>query len=196
MARLLRLLLALAALLLLPTTTTTSAAPFAYDAPATARVEFHDFGAAEVSPTKSNDALEGSASPSVEARRTSTTPAAASVATNNVSRLPQDLSVSPTAPEPLPLNRPVGSSPTQNQFVQNRIGGLQGESASDFRVNQQQVDINGTRVGANRPDLQYTLDGQRYYEEFDTLVSTRGPGHAARISANDPSGIVNLFRVN
>ena len=61
MARLLRLLLALAALLLLPTTTTTSAAPFAYDAPATARVEFHDFGAGEVSPTKSSDALEGAA---------------------------------------------------------------------------------------------------------------------------------------
>jgi hypothetical protein len=63
-------------------------------------------------------------------------------------------------------------------------------------VNQQQVDINGVRVGINRPDLQYTLNGQRFYEEFDTLLSNRGLGHAARIGANDPSGIINLFTVN
>jgi hypothetical protein len=37
------------------------------------------------------------------------------------------------------------------------------------------------------------LEGrQRYYEEFDTPSSGRGPGHAQRIIANDPSGIVNL----
>jgi hypothetical protein len=51
------------------------------------------------------------------------------------------------------------------------------------------------RVGVNRPDLQYTLNGQRYYEEFDVPSSTRGPAHEARILSNDPSGIVNLFTV-
>lgn len=66
---------------------------------------------------------------------------------------------------------------------------------ADFRVNQQQVDINGTRVGVSRPDLQYTLDGQRFYEEFDTSLSGRGAGHAERIGANDPWGIINLFTV-
>lgn len=111
-------------------------------------------------------------------------------------RLPQDVDVNPTAPRRLPLDRPVGGSATQNEFVQNRIGGLQEQGATDFRVNQQQVDINGTRVGVNRPDLQYTLNGQRYYEEFDTSLSTRGPGHGTRIQANDPLGIIELFTVN
>lgn len=72
---------------------------------------------------------------------------------------------------------------------------MQEQGGTAFRVNQQQVNVNGVRVGINRPDLQYTLNGQRYYEEFDTLVSTRGPGHAARIEANDPFGIINLFTV-
>jgi RHS repeat-associated protein len=114
---------------------------------------------------------------------------------NGTQRLPQDVAVDPTAPAPLPLNRPVGSSPTQNTFVQNRISDLVTQGATDMRVNQQQVDITGSRVGINRPDLQYTLNGQRFYEEFDVPGSTRGPDHASRITANDPNGIVRLFTV-
>lgn len=110
-------------------------------------------------------------------------------------RLPQDVNVNPHAPRPLPLNRPIGESPTQNAFMQNRITQLQGQGATDFRVNQQQVDVNGTRVGVNRPDLQYTMNGARHYEEYDTPSSDRGPGHEARIKANDPSGTVHLFTV-
>lgn len=113
----------------------------------------------------------------------------------NTTRLAQDIRVSPMAPRALPLNRPVGASASQNQFVQSRIASLQGEGATAFRVNQQQINVNGVRVGINRPDLQYTLNGQRFYEEFDTLLSTRGPGHASRIGANDPFGIINLFTV-
>ena len=62
----------------------------------------------------------------------------------------------------------------------------------DFRVNQQQVDADGNRVGINRPDLQYTdANGQRNYVEYDTPSSNRGPGHADRIQANDPYGNVD-----
>ncbi len=77
---------------------------------------------------------------------------------------------------------------TQNDFVQSRIRLLRAEGATDFRVNQQQVNINGVRVGANRPDLQYTLDGQRFYEEFETRSFADAWGHAPRILANDPAG--------
>lgn len=112
-----------------------------------------------------------------------------------VGRLPQDLRVNPTAPEPLPLNRPVGYSPSQNQHVQDRIEVLKAQGATNIRVNQQQVDINGTRVGINRPDLQYTLDGQRIYEEFDIPGSKRGPVHEVRILANDPNGTVFQYEV-
>ncbi|WP_040493076.1 DUF6531 domain-containing protein [Ilumatobacter nonamiensis] len=112
------------------------------------------------------------------------------------SRLPQDLAVNPTAPEPLPTNRPIGQSPTQNQHLQDRIGQLRAAGADDIRVNQQQVDIDGVRVGINRPDLQYTQGGVRRYEEFDTGASRRGPGHQERIEANDPNGTVELFTVD
>lgn len=73
---------------------------------------------------------------------------------------------------------------------------LQRLESSDLRVNQQQVDILGNRVGINRPDLQYTLNGQRYYEEFDTFSSARGLEHQARIYANDPNGLVNLISID
>jgi len=116
-------------------------------------------------------------------------------ATNTAPRLAQDVTVNPAAPKALSLDRPVGGSASQNAFVQKRIMSLQERGASDIRVNQQQVNINGTRVGVNRPDLQYTLNGRRYYEEFDIPSSTRGPGHQARILANDPDGLVELFTV-
>lgn len=48
----------------------------------------------------------------------------------------------------------MSASDTQNAFVQDRIAGLQEQGATDLRVNQQQVNITGTRVGINRPDLQ------------------------------------------
>lgn len=120
------------------------------------------------------------------------------VVTNSaVPRVPQDINVSPTAPDALPLNRPVSQSPTQNQFVQDRITDLQAQGATDIRVNQQQVDLNGGRVGTNRPDLQYSdANGNRIYEEFDTTASNRAGPHADRILANDPSGTVNLFTVD
>jgi hypothetical protein len=54
----------------------------------------------------------------------------------------------------LPSNRPVGASATQNQVAQRRITSLQEQGAAEFRVNQQQVNVNAVRVGINRPDLQ------------------------------------------
>ncbi|MGH3368797.1 MAG: type II toxin-antitoxin system VapC family toxin [Nocardioidaceae bacterium] len=63
----------------------------------------------------------------------------------NTARLAQDIAVSPTAPRALPLNRRVGGSATQNQFVQSRIASLQEQGATAFRVNQQQANVNGVR---------------------------------------------------
>jgi hypothetical protein len=63
-------------------TTAASAATYTYDSPLSARVDADAFGAAEVNPTESIDALEESALPLVEAPRTPTTPSATGVATN------------------------------------------------------------------------------------------------------------------
>jgi hypothetical protein len=62
-------------------TTAASAATYTYDSPLSARVDADAFGAAEVNPTESIDALEESALPLVEAPRTPTTPSATGVAT-------------------------------------------------------------------------------------------------------------------
>ncbi|MCG7415603.1 hypothetical protein MHK74_13730 [Microbacterium aurum] len=110
-------------------------------------------------------------------------------------RLSRDAAVSPNAPDVRGLERPVSSSIQQNAFVQARIEQLDQMGATGMRVNQQQVNEAGQRVGINRPDLQYTLNNQRYYEEFDVPSSNRGPAHAERLIANDPNGIVNLFTV-
>lgn len=130
------------------------------------------------------------ATPEVGLRRTSSNHAPGST------RLAQDIAVNPTAPRALPLTRPVGASTTQNQVVQSRIASLQADGATAIRVNQQQVNIDGVRVGISRPDLQYTLNGQRFYEEFDTALSNRGPLHALRIGAIDPSGVIKLSTVD
>jgi uncharacterized Zn-binding protein involved in type VI secretion len=110
-----------------------------------------------------------------------------------VSRLPQDVAVDPNPPRPLSLNRPVGSSAAQNAQVQADIAAARAQGATDFRVNQQQVNAAGQRVGVNRPDLQYTdANGQRVYIEYDTPNSNRGPIHEDRLLANDPNSTVIL----
>jgi hypothetical protein len=92
------------------------------------------------------------------------------------------------APRALRLNRPIGKSATQNARLQQVIMDLVNQGATDIRVNQRQVDINGQVVGINRPDLQYTLGGKRYYREYETSGSDRGPEHVLRIHINDPAG--------
>jgi hypothetical protein len=113
--------------------------------------------------------------------------------TTEAGRLPQDVNVNPDAPDRLRTDRPIGNSRTQNARLQNDIEVLRSQGAKDIRVNQHQVDVDGRRVGINRPDLQYTLDRKRYYVEYETTGSGRGPGHERRIRANDPNGEVTII---
>ncbi len=81
----------------------------------------------------------------------------------------------------------VGDSPTQNADVARWVEQLEKMNAKDIRVDQIQVDADSNVVGENRPDLQFTLDGERYYVEWDRPSSARGPEHEIRIRANDPT---------
>lgn len=94
--------------------------------------------------------------------------------------LPQDtkLGTDKTAPTYNPWQgRTIGNNSNQNKTVQNLAKDLQKIGATDIRINQQQVNAKGHHVGINRPDLQYTLNGKRYYVEYDTKSSKRGPEH-------------------
>ena len=103
------------------------------------------------------------------------------------SRLTQDAKVwgSP-APAALPLGRPIGRTAVQNVRKDELSQQLMDKGYTDIRINQQQVDATGLRVGINRPDIQATApDGSREFWELDTNSSTRGPMHEARIVSND-----------
>lgn len=94
--------------------------------------------------------------------------------------------------------RKISNDPDQATVLNNLLTELtdlhnSGRFVDDVRVNQQQLNLAKSRVGINRPDLQYTLDGKRYYVEIDKPLcsdptkSRRSLPHAQRILNNDPS---------
>ncbi|MGE3465515.1 MAG: RHS repeat domain-containing protein, partial [Pyrinomonadaceae bacterium] len=112
----------------------------------------------------------------------------------NTPRLRQDLQVRARPPSARTNSR-IGNSRAQNRELKNDIKRARSQGATDIRVNQQQVNAEGKRVGINRPDLQYTRkDGTRAYTEYDRpgkgVNSLRGRAHADRILSNDPQGVV------
>lgn len=105
----------------------------------------------------------------------------------------RDSNVTSAPPEVKSWDRGVSRDSAQNDYVSARAKELNGRGAEDIRVNQQQVNARGERVGINRPDLQYTLDGMRYYEEFETPGSDRGARHVDRLYRNDPCGVAGFI---
>lgn len=132
-------------------------------------------------------------------------------------RLPQDLAVAGRAAPEANFDivtgswkggrvRTISRDPVQNRQLQDMIADLQaraarGESITDVRVDQQMTDTAGRFTGRNRPDLQYTYNGRRYYVEWDRprcsdpTTSVRGDGHFARILANDPDALTRITLV-
>jgi hypothetical protein len=109
-------------------------------------------------------------------------------------RLPQDVTVKPKVPDLRDTDRPIGPSPRQNAQLQRDIEYLDELGAENIRVNQQQLNLeNKARVGINRPDLQFDYKDRRYYVEYDSPSSGRGPGHQSRLTANAPEGEVILI---
>ena len=112
-------------------------------------------------------------------------------------RLAQDVGVSATAPKVLPLNRPISGRPAQNAALQADIAAAELAGGTQFRVNQQQVNAAGQRVGTNRPDLQYTDGaGRRVYIEYDPTNGSRAQPHLERIRANDGLGSITLKAID
>ena len=121
--------------------------------------------------------------------------------TGGTVRAPNDIGRETNYPTPPPPNDGAGTIGTN----QARTASLDRDlriarflRATDIRVNQEQVNAAGVRVGQNRPDLQFTLFGRyRIYVEYDPLnpVGNRGPGHMDRINLNDPAAIVILKRL-
>jgi hypothetical protein len=114
------------------------------------------------------EAAVGVLAPAPAVASASPSPLLADVAKGIVAskRLPQDIAVGSTPPSALPTTRPIGRSATQNAAKDADVAAAQAAGATDIRVNQQQVNAAGERVGVNRPDLQYTdANGNRVYIE-------------------------------
>jgi len=113
-------------------------------------------------------------------------------------RMPQDIERQQNYPNPPNANEgngTIGTNPNQAAALQRDIEQARSEGATDIRVNQEQVNAQGERVGQNRPDLQYTdSNGIRHYVEYDQDPSS-GAAHAQRITANDPAGVVETKTV-
>jgi RHS repeat-associated protein len=113
-------------------------------------------------------------------------------------RLPQDKrreSEHPSPPSANNGNSTIGTNPNQDAALRRDIQQAQQDGATDIRVNQEQVNAQGVRVGQNRPDLQYTdRNGIRHYTEYDQDPAS-GAAHAQRIRANDPAGVIDTKTV-
>jgi hypothetical protein len=93
----------------------------------------------------------------------------------------------------------IGTDAVQAQALRDELRQLALRNVDDIRVNQEQVNAAGARVGLNRPDLQYTDEqGRRVYVEYDRPLcgdrnrSKRGALHEQRIKANDPKAVIIL----
>ena len=80
-----------------------------------------------------------------------------------------------------------------NSAIDKYIDDLPKE-ATNIRKNQAQVEINGKKVGTNRPDVQYDMNGQHINVEFDTKPEN-GLQHQQTIQNNDPNTKVILKTV-
>jgi hypothetical protein len=96
---------------------------------------------------------------------------------------------------PLPNNgvaRPHGAA-DHNAAIDQDIGILKDDpGVTNIRKNQTQVDVDGNRVGNNRPDVQYDKDGKHHTLEYDRTKS-RGDKHREKIEKNDPNVVCHTM---
>jgi hypothetical protein len=86
--------------------------------------------------------------------------------------------------------RRIGGTPNQEAQMRADVERLVKQGATDIRIDEFQVDVDRNQQGVNRPDVQYVLNGRRYYIEYEQPNNPRGRAHAQRTIANDPRGTV------
>jgi hypothetical protein len=89
-------------------------------------------------------------------------------------------------PAPNDGNAASHGNSDHNQKIDDHIQSAKEQGATNVRKNQKQVDINGNKVGDNRPDAQYDLEGKHINYEVDRS-STNSQNHVNKIKQNDPN---------
>lgn len=89
-------------------------------------------------------------------------------------------------------SKPHGGK-THNTVIDNTIDHLP-KGAKNVRKNQTQVDAKGNKIGNNRPDIQYDLNGTHYNVEIDNNPA-RSAEHGRVLKQNDPNSQVILILI-
>ncbi|EBC0776120.1 Rhs family protein [Salmonella enterica] len=98
--------------------------------------------------------------------------------------------------EPNEGNAPQHGGTGHNRNIDDEIAILKdSEGVSDIRKNQQQVDINGNKVGNNKPDIQYDKDGIHHNVEYDTSPRA-SKNYEKVITANDPNARSTFWNID
>jgi RHS repeat-associated protein len=94
------------------------------------------------------------------------------------------------APAPNGGNSPKHGGDAHEDAIQDKLDELRNNpNAKNIRKNQCQVDVNGNRVGNNRPDLQWDENGVHNNWEVDNDPA-QSSAHAQQIQQNDPNSAV------
>ena len=128
--------------------------------------------------------VPGGASTSLKAKRTAEKALGVRKTTNKVGKSVKKNNIVKKGPKG---NDGVGKkhgNSDHNKAIDDAIEKLPKE-AKDVRKNQVQVDINGNKVGNNRPDIQYNKDGKHYNVEIDRNIRNN-KRHQTKIKENDP----------
>lgn len=81
--------------------------------------------------------------------------------------------------------KPHGNT-NHNGRIDNMVEKLRNDpDVSNIRKNQAQADVNGNKVGNNRPDLQFDKNGKHTNVEWDHSKKS-SENHKKRVDANDP----------
>ncbi len=83
--------------------------------------------------------------------------------------------------------------PKHNAAIDSKAAEARAAGAENIRKNQAQTDADGNKVGDNRPDLQYDLDGTHYNFEYDN-TDAGSQAHQQVLPGNDPNAI-NEFNI-
>ena len=90
------------------------------------------------------------------------------------------------SPPPNNGNSNPHGGPKHDAAIDSKAAEARAAGAKNIRKNQAQTDANGNKVGDNRPDLQYDLNGTHYNIEFDN-TDAGSQAHQQVLPQNDPN---------
>lgn len=90
---------------------------------------------------------------------------------------------------------PQHGGANHNDKIDKWVNKLQSnDEVTNIRKNQQQVDVNGNRVGTNRPDLQFDRNGKHYNLEWDNSAKSSAR-HRKVVTNNDRKAISKFWKL-